>query len=48
MKIISKNKNPKNLEVLEDNNSTGLKSEEKVDITLSKAPLRTWRNLKPF
>lgn len=35
MRIIKKNKNPKNLETLEENNPPQLKSEEKVDITLS-------------
>ena len=48
MKIISKNKNPKNLEVLEDNNPTGLKSEEKVDITLSKSTIENLEKFKAF
>jgi spore germination protein len=48
MKIIKKNKNPKNLEVLEENNPPQLKSEEKVDITLSKSIDENLAKFKAF
>ena len=48
MKIIKKNKNPKKLEVLEENNPPQLKSEEKVDITLSKSIDENLAKFKAF
>lgn len=45
MKIIKRNRNPKNREKIEENNLSQLKSEEKVDITLSD---KAEENLKIF
>lgn len=48
MRIIKKNRNPKNLEQLEKNNPPQLKSEEKVELTLSDNMEENLKKFKAF
>ena len=48
MRIIKKNRNPKNAEKLAENNPSQLKSEEKVDITLSDTVEENLNKFKAF